>query len=59
MEKKSLYYDGSGHGINLFIGKKTQGSIEISGEQRKNVSGNPYIINWNLVKKLLINLEFI
>ncbi|WP_179194893.1 hypothetical protein [Bacillus sp. EAC] len=52
MEKKPLYYDGSGHDLKFIPVLKSQQSIEIKDEQRKNLGANPYVIDWNLVKKL-------
>ncbi|MFF3022873.1 hypothetical protein ACFVRR_09430 [Gottfriedia sp. NPDC057948] len=49
MEKKPLYYDGSGDGEKL-IQSKVVKQVSIVTEVRKNLTGNPFVIDWSQVK---------
>ena len=51
MEKKPLYYDGSGDGVELIQSEVIKKEMSIDPEVRKNVAGNPFIIDWNQVKE--------
>ncbi|MEH6937493.1 hypothetical protein V7056_06445 [Bacillus sp. JJ664] len=50
MELKPIYYDGSGHGYFIFP-DLLKNQLLMSGETRKSISGNPYLIDWNQVRQ--------
>ncbi|WP_176547193.1 MULTISPECIES: hypothetical protein [unclassified Bacillus (in: firmicutes)] len=49
MEKKPLYYDGSGDGEKLIKSEVVKKQMSIVTEVRKNLTGNPYVIDWSQV----------
>lgn len=51
MEKKPIYYDGSGHGHFLSNSKSLKKQLMTNLEIRKNICGNPYVIDWNHVRQ--------
>ncbi|WP_180232872.1 hypothetical protein [Bacillus sp. AFS055030] len=50
MEKKPLYYDGSGDGGKFIQSEVVKKQTSIVSEVRKNLTGNPFVIDWSLVK---------
>ncbi|WP_158095034.1 hypothetical protein [Gottfriedia luciferensis] len=51
MEKKPMYYDGSGYGEKLIQSEILMKQLMINKKLRKNLGGNPYVIDWNQLKK--------
>ena len=49
MEKKPLYYDGSGDGEKLIQSEVIKKQMSIVTEVRKNLTGNPFVIDWSQV----------
>ncbi|MEH7455531.1 hypothetical protein [Gottfriedia acidiceleris] len=49
MEKKPFYYDGSGDGEKLIQLEVVKKHMSIVTEVRKNLTGNPYVIDWSQV----------
>jgi hypothetical protein len=50
MERKPLYYDGSGDREKLIQSEVVKKPISIVTEVRKNLAGNPFVIDWSQVK---------
>ncbi len=48
---KPLYYDGSGHGDFFYQSESVKKQLVMKGDTRKNISGNPYVIDWNQVRQ--------
>ncbi|WP_176545167.1 hypothetical protein [Bacillus sp. AFS041924] len=51
MEKKPLYYDGSGDAVEYIQSEVIKREMIIDPEVRKNVAGNPFIIDWSQIKE--------
>ncbi len=51
LEKKPMYYDGSGYGEKLIQSEILMKQLMINKKLRKNLGGNPYVIDWNQLKK--------
>ncbi len=49
MDKKPLYYDGSGDGEKLIQSEVVKKPMSIVTEVRKNLTGNPFVIDWSQV----------
>ena len=57
MEKKPLYYDGSGDGEKLIQSEVVKKQMSIVTEIRKHLTGNPFVIDWsqvNVVEKWFV-----
>lgn len=52
MEKKPLYYDGSADGEKLIQSEVIKNQMSMDKEVRKNLAGNPFVIDWNQVKEI-------
>ncbi|MGG0178629.1 hypothetical protein [Gottfriedia acidiceleris] len=49
MEKKPLYYDGSGDGEKLIQSEVIKKQMSTVTEVRKNLTSNPFVIDWSKV----------
>ncbi|MFD4707790.1 hypothetical protein ACFWM3_23505 [Gottfriedia sp. NPDC058432] len=49
MEKKPLYYDGSGDGEKVIQSEVVKKQMSIVTEVRKSLTGNPFVIDWSQV----------
>ncbi|GGI11462.1 hypothetical protein [Gottfriedia solisilvae] len=54
---KAFYYDGSGHGYFFFQSELLKNQSLMSGETRKVISGNPYLIDWHQVRQSVVSVD--